>query len=120
MRRLLVLPLAALALVPALALAGCGETVVDSAKAEELLESESAKLLGQRPDGQEAAQKLGISANAKVTSVDCPSGEEVTAGAEFTCTMAYEGGSQVLVVLKIVNGDADLGVESVAAAGKGE
>ena len=50
---------------------GCGETVIDDAKTEAAIEQNLEKSVGQ-----------------KVSSVDCPSGVEVEAGATFTCTVS--------------------------------
>ena len=78
---------AALALVAA----GCGETVIDSAKTEDAVE-----------------QNLERSTGRKVSSVDCPSGVEVSKGATFECTVSYAGGERETATLKIRNEDADV------------
>jgi len=84
--------LAVLALA-ALAAAGCGETVIDDSKTEGAIE-----------------QNLEDSLGKKVSSVECPSGVEVDAGASFECAVTLTGGKQEAVSLKIINGDADVEV----------
>jgi hypothetical protein len=81
-------PLAAAALL----VAGCGETVIDSAKVEAAIE-----------------QNLHRATGEKVSSVECPSGVEVKAGATFECTVELEGKLEK-ATLKIVNSDADVEV----------
>lgn len=71
---------------------GCGETVIDSAKVEAAIE-----------------QNLHRATGEKVSSVECPSGVEVKAGATFECTVEL-GGKQEKATLKIVNSDADVEV----------
>lgn len=88
--------LAALALALFLA-AGCGETLIDSAKTEATLE--------------ENLQKSG----QKVSSIDCPSGVEVKAGKTFDCTVSLAGGKQETATLKIINSDADVEVTDLKA-----
>jgi hypothetical protein len=77
--------------VLALALAACGETVIDATKTEDSIKAE-----------------LERSAGLDVTSVDCPSDVEVKAGATFECTLTGKGGDEQPVKLEIVNDDADL------------
>jgi hypothetical protein len=86
MKRLLLL-----AAVSALAIAGCGETVVDSTKAEDAIE-----------------HNLEQAQGTKITAVDCPSDVEVTAGERFECVVHEAGGKEQTATLKILNGDADL------------
>jgi hypothetical protein len=84
------------ALVLALAgisLAGCGETVIDGTKAEEQLQASLTKSL-----------------NEKVSSVHCPSDQEVEAGATFTCSVKLSNGKTETATLKIRNKDADVSV----------
>jgi Domain of unknown function (DUF4333) len=81
--------IAALAVV-AFAAAGCGETVIDTSKAEDTIQADVEKTRGE-----------------KVESVDCPQ-PEVDPGATFSCTVNYPGGKQATVTLKIRNEDADL------------
>ncbi len=87
--------LAALALGVFLAV-GCGETVIDSAKTEAAIEENLEKSVGQN-----------------VSSVDCPSGIEVKAGATFDCTVHLKGGKQETAMLKILNADADVEVTNL-------
>lgn len=75
------------------AFAGCGETVIDSAKTEAALE-----------------QNLRHSTGKKVSSVDCPSDVEVAAGTTFECTVSYAGGEGEVATLEIRNSDADVSV----------
>jgi NAD(P)H-hydrate repair Nnr-like enzyme with NAD(P)H-hydrate epimerase domain len=92
----LAVPLAAVALLGA----GCGETVIDSAKTEAAIE-----------------QNLQRATGEKVTSVECPSGVEVKAGATFGCSVVLAGGKQETATLKILNSNADVEVTGLKAAG---
>lgn len=74
-------------------LAGCGETVIDSAKTEDALEANLSKSL-----------------ETKVSSVDCPSDVEVEPKATFTCTVKLAGGGTETATLRILNEDADVSV----------
>jgi hypothetical protein len=95
--------LGAIAVVSLLcAAAGCGETVIDSKKTEELLEAELPKSLGK-----------------KVSSVDCPSGVEVKTGATFTCTVTVQGGERQTATLKIRDDKADVAVVGLSGAESG-
>jgi len=76
--------------------AGCGGTVIDSAKAEAALE-----------------QNVEQQTNRKVSSVDCPSDVEVTPKATFECTVTYMGGERAIATLEIRNSDADVSVTSL-------
>lgn len=89
--------LAALALA-ALAVAGCGKTVIDDAKTEAALE-----------------QNLEGSLGKKVTAVECPSGVEVEAGASFECAVTVAGGREETATLRIANEDADVEVTGVSS-----
>jgi len=91
--------LAALALVVLLA-AGCGETVIDSAKTEGAIEENLEKSVGQ-----------------KVASVECPSNVEVKAGKTFECTVSLKGGKTETATLKIINSDADVEVTDLKSGG---
>jgi Domain of unknown function (DUF4333) len=86
----------------ALLIAGCGETVIDSAKVEGALE-----------------QNLHNATGQKVESVECPSGVEVKAGATFECTVALSG-KQETATLKIVNSNADVEVTNLKVSGSGK
>jgi len=92
------------ALVVALALVagGCGGTVIDQQKTEELLEAELPKSLGK-----------------KVKSVDCPSGIEVKAGSTFTCTVTVQGGETQTATVKIRDDKADIAVVGLSGGGNG-
>jgi hypothetical protein len=70
---------------------GCGETVIDSVKAEDTIQASLEKSL-----------------DAKVKSVDCPSDQEVDPGATFTCEVVFSNGSRETATLKIRNEDADI------------
>jgi NAD(P)H-hydrate repair Nnr-like enzyme with NAD(P)H-hydrate epimerase domain len=81
------------AAVAALVLAGCGGTVIDSAKTEEQLKA-----------------NLSNSLEEKVAVVDCPSGVEVEKGKTFDCSVKLDKGEEQTVTLKILNEDADISV----------
>lgn len=93
---------AAMALLAAVALlaAGCGETVIDSAKTEGAIEENLEKSVGQ-----------------KVSSVECPSGVEVKAGTSFDCAVSLAGGKKETATLKIINSNADVEVTDLKPAG---
>ena len=78
-------------LIAGLAVAGCGETVIDSAKTEDAIEA-----------------NLENSLHEKISSVDCPSDQKVEPGATFTCTVDFTNGKQATATLKIRNKDADV------------
>ena len=82
---------AAALLAIAVAVAGCGETVIDNTKAEGAIESNLEKAL-----------------HEKIKSVECPSGQKVEAGQTFTCTVIFSDGKQATATLKILNKDADV------------
>jgi len=88
--------LGAIAVVAALALSGCGETVIDSANLEETVE-----------------QNLERSQGRTVRAVDCPSDQEVVVDATFTCTVEYSNGREATATLQIRNEDADLNLISL-------
>jgi hypothetical protein len=77
--------------VLAFALAGCGETVIDSAKTEGAIEHDLEKSVG-----------------LKIASVDCPSDVEVKKGTKFQCVVTEAGGKKQTATLKILNEDADV------------
>lgn len=79
--------------IPMFGMPGCGETVIDDGKTEGAIE-----------------QNLEDSLGKKVSSVDCPSGVEVDAGASFECAVTLTGGKEETVSLKIINDDADVEV----------
>ena len=74
----------------AFAASGCGETVIDTSKAEDTIQADVEKTRGE-----------------KVESVECPQ-PEVKPGTTFDCTVSYPGGKEATVTLKIRNEDADL------------
>jgi hypothetical protein len=73
------------------AVTGCGETVIDGKKTEELLEAELPKATGK-----------------KVSSVECPSGVEVKAGSKFSCTVKLQGGETRTATLEIRDDKANI------------
>jgi NAD(P)H-hydrate repair Nnr-like enzyme with NAD(P)H-hydrate epimerase domain len=85
--------LAALLAGAGLLIGGCGETVIDDAKTEAAIEQNLERSVGQR-----------------VSSVDCPSGVEVTTGKTFDCAVSLDGGGKETATLKILNEDADVEV----------
>jgi NAD(P)H-hydrate repair Nnr-like enzyme with NAD(P)H-hydrate epimerase domain len=90
--------LAVLALA-VLAVAGCGDTVIDDTKTEDAIE-----------------QNLESSLGKKVTAVDCPSGVEVEAGASFECAVTLSGGKEEIATLKILDEDANVEVTGLQPA----
>ncbi len=87
--------LCALALLVALPFgaAGCGDTVIDSSKAEDTIQASLEKSLG-----------------GEIKAVSCPTDQKVEAGATFDCTVVFPGGDKETVTLKIRNSDADLSI----------
>jgi hypothetical protein len=83
--------LGAAAVIAALALTGCGGTVIDATKQEEAVQASLSKSLGE-----------------KVSSVECPSGQKVEPGATFTCKVKLPQGKEEIATLKIRNKDADV------------
>lgn len=69
---------------------GCGGTTIDSSKAEGAIQTNMERSL-----------------HEKVTTVDCPSGQEVEVGATFSCVVHFSDGKQATVKLKIRNKEAD-------------
>ena len=92
---------AALLAAFALLAAGCGETVIDDAKAEDAIQDSLEKSIDQ-----------------KVTSVDCPADEEIEAGKTFTCSVDLSDGRKATATLKILNEDADVKIVSIEPTGK--
>jgi len=85
---------AALALlVFGLAIAGCGETVIDDVKTEEA-----------------AKKDIEDTLHVKIKSVDCPSDQKVEAGETFSCRVVFSDGKQAIETFKIINDDADVRV----------
>ncbi len=58
----------------------------------------------------EAAIKSNVekSRNQKVSSVECPSGQEVDPGAKFSCTVDFANGKSATSTLEIRNKEADV------------
>jgi hypothetical protein len=75
----------------ALALAACGETVVDDVKLEEQLKHE-----------------VETSRGEKVKAVDCPSNVQVKPKTKFNCTIIPQKGKKETAVLLIRNSEADI------------
>jgi hypothetical protein len=88
----------ALALALAFAALGCGETIIDSSKAEDTIKA-----------------SLEKSRHEKIASVECPSHQKVVAGATFTCLVDVSGGQQETATLKIRNSEADLDLVGLKA-----
>jgi Domain of unknown function (DUF4333) len=88
----------ALALALAFAALGCGDTIIDSSKAEDTIKA-----------------SLEKSRHEKITAVDCPSHQKVVAGTSFSCTVAFADGKQETATLKIRNSDADLDLVGLKA-----
>jgi hypothetical protein len=91
--------LAAVAL--SLLAAGCGKTIVDLNKTEDQIRAEAEKR----------------SADAKVSSVECPADLEVEPGREFTCTVRISGGGTETATLRIRDEEANLTLLSLEADG---
>ena len=70
-------PLAGLAVAAALAAAGCGETVIDSAKVEKFI-------------GKSVIDQAGV----RVKSVSCPKDRPAKKGDTFTCTVVGKDGTK--------------------------
>jgi len=110
-----------LSLVAAIAVlafaAGCGETVIDTTKIEDQVKSDLERSLPTRTDLQ---KELGIGADEKVASVDCPSDVEVKAGNTFVCKISFANGVEGVEKFEIVNDKADVHqVSSLELAGGG-
>lgn len=88
----------ALSLLAASLLTGCGDTVIDDAKAEDAVQS-----------------SLEDSLHEKIKAVDCPSGETVEADRTFVCTVDFADGKQATATLKIRNEDADVSLVGLKA-----
>jgi len=83
----------------AIALLGCGETVLDSAKMEDQLKASLSNSLGE-----------------KVTSVDCPSGVKVEKGTTFECSVKVQKGAEQVATIEIRNQNADTSVINLRPA----
>jgi hypothetical protein len=103
----------------ALALAGCGKTVLDATKTEEQLESSLEKSLPgafEGTSGEALAKQIGVAPGTGIESVECPTDIEVEKGTTFTCTVIFADGSEAIETLKMVNEDADLDALGLAPA----
>jgi hypothetical protein len=79
--------------------AGCGGTTVDPVKVEDTLQV-----------------SLEKSFHEKITSVDCPSGQDVTPGATFKCEVTFSDDKRKAALLKIRDKEADIstiGLEAI-------
>jgi hypothetical protein len=74
-----------------LAIAGCGETVVDSAKL-----------------GDAVQASLEKSIHEKIRTVECPSDQSVDPGATFACDVIFSDDRREVATLKIRNEEADI------------
>jgi hypothetical protein len=88
----------AAAVVAVVAVFGCGDTVIDSSKAEGAIQSNLEKSL-----------------HHKVSSVSCPSDQKVEPKATFTCSVDFANGKQATATLKILNKDADVSLVGLQA-----
>lgn len=77
---------------------GCGDTVIDSTKAEGAIQSNLEKSL-----------------HHKVSSVSCPSEQKVDPNATFTCAVVFSNGKRATATLKILNKDADISLVNLQA-----
>jgi hypothetical protein len=84
--------------VVAVVAVGCGDTVIDSSKAEGAIQSNLEKSL-----------------HHKVSSVSCPSEQKVEPGATFDCTVDFANGKQATATLKILNKEADVSLINLTA-----
>jgi NAD(P)H-hydrate repair Nnr-like enzyme with NAD(P)H-hydrate epimerase domain len=82
---------AALIVLLAVLLAGCGGTTVDPVKLEDTLQA-----------------SLEKSFHEKITSVDCPSGLDVTPGATFKCEVTFSDEQRKAALMKIRDKEADI------------
>jgi Domain of unknown function (DUF4333) len=80
----------------ALALAGCGETVLDNTKLEETLPHDLRK-----------------SVSEPIKSASCPSGVKVEKHKKFSCEIVLKSGKKETVELEFLNDEADYGVVSI-------
>lgn len=83
----------------AVCLVGCGGTTVDPVKLEDTLQA-----------------SLEKSFHEKITSVDCPSGQDVTPGATFKCEVTFSDDKRKAALLRIRDKEADistLGLEPI-------
>jgi hypothetical protein len=94
--------LAASSLIALAGLPGCGGTVIDTSKVEGTLQ-----------------HSLESERKEKVSSVDCPSGQEVEPKATFQCTVNLAGGRTETATLEIRDSKADVSVIRIEEEGRG-
>jgi hypothetical protein len=82
----------------ALAASGCGDTTIDSVKAEGAVQ-----------------KSLEVSFHEKIKAVDCPSGQKVDPGTTFTCAVDFPKGEEATATLKIRNQEADVKLVGIEA-----
>jgi hypothetical protein len=70
--------------------AGCGETQIDSGKAEDLV------------------KKVAGSGTVKLKSASCPSGIKAKKGADFKCDVEYEDGAKGTITVHQENNDGSI------------
>jgi NAD(P)H-hydrate repair Nnr-like enzyme with NAD(P)H-hydrate epimerase domain len=75
----------------AVSVAGCGGTTVDPVKVEDTLQA-----------------SLEKSFHEKIYAVDCPSGQDVTPGATFTCEVTFSDDKRKAALMEIRDKEADL------------
>lgn len=85
-------------IVAALAASGCGDTVIDSQKAEDTIQAY-------------VESKNGL--DRKVAAVDCPSDVKVVAGTTFECSLTFSDGKTAKTVMYIRDADADVNLEDI-------
>ena len=88
----------AAAVVAVVAVVGCGDTVIDSSKAEGAIQSNLEKSL-----------------HHKVSAVSCPSDQKVEPKATFACSVDFANGKEATATLKILNKDADVSLVGLQA-----
>jgi hypothetical protein len=81
---------------------GCGGSVIDSAKMEDTLR-----------------HNLEAERKEKVSSVSCPSGQEVEPKATFQCTIDLADGTTKVATIEIRNDEADVSVVRLQEEGSG-
>ena len=81
---------ALLAALPVLAVAACGETTIDKAKAEDL------------------ARKIGNSGSVKLEKAACPEDVAAKKGETFKCELAYADGTPGTITVHITSDSGDI------------
>jgi hypothetical protein len=85
------------ALTAVLLAAGCGGKTLDAKSTEEAVRANTEHVRGE-----------------KVSSVECPPGVDVEAGATFTCTVKFSSGKEATAKLKIRDSEANLNFEALS------